>query len=80
MLAVFLVLAITVMIKLIQILQTLKRLAAKAEHMTDLAESVSQNISRAFVSLPLIRWFEKIANAFQSSDEGKSKRNEKGGQ
>jgi type II secretory pathway pseudopilin PulG len=79
-LAVFLVLAIAATVLFIRILRIIKRLAEKAEHLTDAAETVTQNVRQAVSSLSILRWIEKFSQVIHATNSGKSNRNAKGGE
>lgn len=59
-LAVFLVLGIVALVKLIQLLNHLKRIAQKAEELTDKAEAVGEFLQRSVSSLALVRLLKNV--------------------
>lgn len=62
-LAIFLVLAIVLMIKLIQVAAGLKRISRKAEDIADKAEAVTDFFDRASTPVALGRFLSNIADA-----------------
>ncbi len=73
-LAIFLILAITATIKVIQILNHLKSISEKAEHIADKAEAVGDFFSKAAGPTAVAKLFASIAeNVFDRDKKRKSK-------
>lgn len=70
-LAVLLVLAIITVIKFIQLLNILKRVADKAEHVADVAESLSNSLPKAFGSFAVGRMLSKVLKTMMNKSRGK---------
>jgi hypothetical protein len=73
-LAVFLLLAIVATVKLIQILTHLNKIAEKAEHIADSAESIGEFFKQGAQSMSVARLLGNIyEHVFKKSNERKSK-------
>ncbi len=70
-LALFLVLAIIVMINLIQVAAALKRISRKAEEIADKAEAVTDFFDRASTPMALGRFLSNIAETVSKHKRGK---------
>jgi hypothetical protein len=78
-LAVLLILAIIATVKLIQILRTVKKLADKAEHIAEAAESFTGTLQKTLSSFAIGRMIRRLVRNM-SNKEGPTKRKSKGGQ
>lgn len=73
-LAVFLVLAIVIAVKIIQVLNALKRISQKAEEIADQAESIGEIFQKTAGPLAIGRLFAHLANTvFQHKQRSKRK-------
>lgn len=73
-LAVLLVLSIIAVYKIIQVLNVLRRVADKAEHVADVAESLSEKLPKAFGSFAVGRILGKVLKTMK----GKSSKGKRG--
>lgn len=75
-LAVFLILAIAIAVKTLQVLNTLKRIAEKAETIAEKAESISDVFQKTAGPMAIGRLFAHVANTvFNKSERKKRKDN-----
>ncbi len=77
-LAVFLVLGIVALVKVIQILDALKRITAKAEHIADKAESISEVLRKSAGPLAIGRLMAHLSEVVFNRHAKKKRRNEDG--
>lgn len=78
-LAVFLVLAIIAAVKFIQLLNTLKRLTDRAEHIAEAAESIGESLKNGANSVLATRLLSKLFEAVSKRQAKKNKSKSKGG-
>lgn len=77
-LAVFLILSIVMVYKIIKLINSLKLLADKAEHIAEAAESVSSSFRQAIDGFTVARAFGKILKIFTSKSNESKKDNKEG--
>ena len=73
-LAIFLILAIVLAVKFIQVVNTLKRIADKAESIAEKAESISDIFQKTAGPVAVGRFFTHIANTVFNRSERKNKK------
>jgi cell division protein FtsL len=76
-LAVLLVLAITIAVLIVKLLQTIKRITTKAEHVIETAEHVSEAFSNVSGPLALFRVVRNVADMV-SKHKSDSRKDKKG--
>lgn len=73
-LALFLILAIAALVKVIQLLKTLKRIAAKAEMVADRAEAASALFEKTAGPMAVGKFIANIVNLVKRGDKKSKKR------
>ena len=73
-LAIFLVLSIVLAVKTIQVLNTLKRIAEKAENIAEKAESIGDIFQKTAGPVAIGRFFAHIANTVFNKSNRKDKK------